>query len=440
MKATIVPLYFKEGKTAKFGNQLQLLKRLLQEDADFLQPLALGAPLPECDAVVFPEILGEAYRSVEAFRSISVPILIITSEFATVSMWDWEISNYLSSKGVVTIAPNTSDQAKLYCRMIATKRRMAGSKFLIFQDNPGEGFQPDIFKSFFWWEDECTENIRKKFGVSIERRSLETLGKKALSYTDSDAKRIWKKWNYPTSPGFSEQMALQAVKLYMALDDEIDSDSIIGMGTNCLNESGFCQSTPCLAWDRLLEERGMLWACEGDTVSLTTKYLLSKSLQKPLMMTNIYPFLMGMAALKHEKIPNFPELVSNPDDHILLAHCGYFGLLPRSYSSEWRLREPVLEIVNPDAHMFDARMKTGSVTAAKLDASMEKLMSVKAELKGYIQYDSSSDCRNGGVIEVSDGKAFMERTYSHHIILVEGDVSHELTALGKIMGLQIDSF
>jgi len=440
MKAKIVPLYFKEGKTGKFDSQLKLLKKLLNDDADILQPLALGAPLSKCDAVVFPEILGEAYRSVEAFRAISVPILIITSEFATVSMWDWEIANYLASKGIATIAPYNIDQAKLYCRMAATKRKMAGSKFLIFQDNPGEGFQPDIFKSFFWWEDECTANIQKKFGVTVERRSLEALGKKAFAYTDADAKSIWKKWDYPISAGFSEQMAIQAVKLYMALDDEIDSDSIIGMGTNCLNESGFCNSTPCLAWDRLLEERGMLWACEGDTVSLATKYMISQSLQKPLMMTNIYPFLMGMAALKHEKIPSFPENFSNPEDHILLAHCGYFGLLPRSYSTEWMLREPVLEIVDADAHMFDARMQIGPVTVAKLDASMEKLMSVKAHLKEYVQYDSTSDCRNGGVIEVSDGKTFMERTYSHHIILVEGDVSHELNALGKIMGLQIDSF
>ncbi|NQT59736.1 MAG: hypothetical protein HQ557_12205 [Bacteroidetes bacterium] len=440
MKARIVPLYFKKEKTEKFEIQLQRLRSLLENDAEFLQPAALGSSLPECDAVVFPEILGEAYRSVEAFTGISVPILIITSEFSTVSMWDWEISNFLSSKGIVTIAPYNLEQAQIYCRMIAVKRKMAESKFLIFQDNPGEGFQPDIFKSFFWWEDECTRNIQKKFGVSIERRSLQGLGKKALTYTDADAKKMWKSWDYPVSSGFTEHMAINAVKLYMALNDEIDSDLIVGMGTNCLNESGFCNSTPCLAWDRLLEERGMLWACEGDTVSLATKYMLSQSLQKPLMMTNIYPFLMGMAALKHEKIPNFPENITNPDDHILLAHCGYFGLLPRSYSSDWILREPVLEIVNSNSHMFDALMKIGPVTISKLDASMEKFMSVKAELKGYAQYDSTSDCRNGGIVEVSDGKEFMEKTYSHHIILIEGDVSHELNALGKIMNLQIDSF
>ena len=440
MKAKLLPLYFREEKTDKFDKQINILKTLLANEAEFLSPLPLGHSLPDCDAVIFPEILGEAYRNADIFKTVDKPILIITSEFASVSMWDWEISNFLKSKGVETINPYNLDQAKLFCRMLSTKRKLSQSKFLIFQDNPGDGFQPSIFKSFYWWEDECTKGIKDKFGISIERRSLKDLGQKALKYSDADAKKIWNSWDYPGSGGFSETMALNGVKLYMALENEIDSDSIIGMGTNCLNESHSCQSTPCLAWDKLLEERGILWACEGDTMSLATKVLLYSSLGKPLMMTNIYPFLMGQAALKHEKIPNFPEVDGDPDNHILLAHCGYFGLLPRSFSSEWILREPVLEIVNKNSCMFDARMKEGSVTISKLDASLLKIMSVKADLKGYVQYDETSDCRNGGVLEVPDGKRFMDRVYSHHIILVEGDISEELRVLGKIMDIEVDEF
>ncbi len=440
MKAILLPLYFKEERTEKFDKQLKNLKGLLGNEAVFLKSAALGNPLSECDAVVFPEILGEAYRNAEAFAAIDKPILLITSEFATVSMWDWEISNFLKAKDVETIKPCNLDQARMVCRMLANKRKMSESKFLIFQDNPGEGFQPSIFKSFYWWEDECMIGIKDKLGINIERRSLEDLGQKADKYTDSDARVQWKKWDYPVSSGFTETMALNAVKLYMALENEIDSDSIIGMGTNCLNESHYCQSTPCLAWDRLLEEKGMLWACEGDTVSLATKILLYESFKKPLMMTNIYPFLMGQAALKHEKIPDFPKMDENPDNYILLAHCGYFGLLPRSFSSNWTVRGPVLEIVNENAHVFDARMKEGPVTISKLDASLKKIMSVKADLKRYVQYDNTSDCRNGAVIEVSDGKRFLDRVYSHHIILVEGDISEDLKVLGKIMNLQVDEF
>ena len=69
-------------------------------------------------------------------------------------------------------------------------------------------------------------------------------------------------------------------------------------------------------------------------------------------MTNIYPFLMGDAALKHEKIPSFPEIVDEPENHILLGHCGYFGLLPRKFSTSWTLRAKQLAIVDEKSHML----------------------------------------------------------------------------------------
>ena len=440
MKARLVPIFFREDKTGKFESQSEKLRELLGDVATLLPPLALGDPVPECDGVIFPEILGEAYRRAEDFRRIGKPILIVTSEFGTFSMWDWEIMNFLGGEGVATLAPYNLEQARTYCRMVAVRSRLARSKLLVFQDNPGEGFQPEIFKCFFWWEEECVRRLKEKFGVTVERRSLRELGKKAAAYSDADAAAEWRKWDYPAAPSFTERMGQNAAKLYLALRDEIDSDDIIGMGTNCLNESRSCNTTPCLAWDRLLEERDMMCACEGDTVSLATMCMLYHSLGKPLMMTNIYPFLMGDAATKHEKIPGFPEILDNPGDHVLLAHCGYFGLLPRRFSSQWLVREKALAIVDPDAHAFDARMRTGPVTLSKVNSSMDRLMSVGAKLKGYVQYDDTSDCRNGGVIEVGDGKIFMDKIYSHHVVLVEGDISTELEAMGKVMGLAVDRF
>lgn len=77
----------------------------------------------------------------------------------------------------------------------------------------------------------------------------------------------------------------------------------------------------------LYEERELIRGCEGDTVSMLTKFILHKSLGSPIMMTNLYPFLMGQAALKHERIPDFPEVdpVDEPENHILVAHFGYLG-------------------------------------------------------------------------------------------------------------------
>src|SRR5690606_10918839 len=120
--------------------------------------LVLGASIPPtADAVIFPQMLGEAYRQLAAFRAIDRPILIVTSEFGTMSMWDWEIASYLRDEGVQTIAPYTIDQTRKLCRALVVKRELKQTKFVVFQDNPGEGFQAPIFKRFYWWEDECTQ-------------------------------------------------------------------------------------------------------------------------------------------------------------------------------------------------------------------------------------------------------------------------------------------
>ena len=439
MKARLVPLFFKKDRTEKFDRQLRNLKGLLGAQADFLPPVGLGDPLPECDAVVFPEILGEAYRSVEKLRAIRVPILLITSEFATVSMWDWEIANFLKNKGVATVAPYNLEQSKILCAGLATKKILAETKFLIFQDNPGEGFQPDIFKCFYWWEQECTDLIRKRFGVEILRKSFKKLGAEAKGISDADARKEWKRWDFPVSDDLSERALLSAVKLYLAVKKEIDGDpSFRGIGINCLNESAYSDTTPCLAWNMLYEEKGMIWACEGDTLSLLTKFLLHKALGAPIMMTNIYPFLMGQAALKHEKIPGFPETLEEPENHLLLAHCGYFGLVPRSFCTSWVLRPPVLAIVDKNAHMHDARMAVGGITLAKLDATLAKMMVIEGDLRGYVQYPGS-DCRNGAIVRVPNGHRLMKEMYSHHQLLMTGKRYKEIELLAPVFNIALEA-
>ena len=61
-------------------------------------------------------------------------------------------------------------------------------------------------------------------------------------------------------------------------------------------------------------------------------------------MTNLYPFLMGDAALKHEKIPYFPAVAERPADHILVAHCGFLGVVPQSFATSWSVQPRVLAV------------------------------------------------------------------------------------------------
>ncbi|MCP4398033.1 MAG: hypothetical protein GY801_12145 [bacterium] len=437
MKARLVPVYFKSGRDSVFNTQVERLHNLLAEEAEILEPVELGSSFPEAEAVVFPQILGDAYRQVVDFKKIDLPILIITSEFGTVSMWDWEIASYLKSEGIDTIFTYNLEMTKKVCKGLAVKRELRSTKFLVFQDNPGEGFQPEIFKCFYWWEDECTQRMKEKFGVNIVKKSFKEFGQVAKEISDEEAVKVIEDWQIPTE-GVSERMLNSAVKIYIAVKHELEKDAAIGaVGINCLNESRYSDTTPCLAWNMLYEEKKLIWGCEGDTIAMLTKYLLNKSLDVPIMMTNLYPFLMGQAALKHERIPYFPEVKDEPDNHLLLAHCGFFGLTPQSFATDWKLVPKALAIVDENATAIDARMATGNMTMAKLDATFSKMMVIEGELEDYIQYPDS-DCRNGAVIKVSDGRKLMNSLYSHHYCLMTGHNGVDIDMLARVFGLNVE--
>ena len=437
MKARLLPLYFKNSKNNEFDKQVYTLKELLNDQADFLEPVELGSILPEADAIVFPVLIGEAYKQVIEIKKITKPIIALTSEFGTVAMWDWEIITFLKAEGLKVFAPYDLSLTKVICRALSVKNEMKSTKFLVFQDEPGvAGMQPEILKRFYWWEDSCTQLMEEKFKIKIVKKSFKKLAEaaKAISDTEIQEKLQQLKVN---KEGVSVRALNSALKIYLAIKREIENEGNVGgVGINCLNESSYSDTTPCLAYNLLFQEEGILWVCEGDTMSLMTKYMVYKSLEAPIIMSNLYPFLMGMAALKHEKIDKFPE-IREPENCILVAHCGYFGLTPQCFSCEWTLRPGALVIVDENAIAIDAKMPLGKITLVKLHSSFDRLQVIEGNLEEYVQYPGS-DCRNGGIIRVRNGRRLMDLLYSHHSCIITGHKSAEIELVAKVFDLTIE--
>ncbi|MEI6241136.1 MAG: hypothetical protein WCR51_12160 [Planctomycetia bacterium] len=435
-KARVVPLAFSAAPDDGFHAQCGAIRRLLGDRIDLLPSAVLGSPLPECDAVILPQVLGDAYRRLDAIKAINVPILVVTSEFGTLSMWDWEILAWLRGEGVHAIAPYDLAQARRVCAGLQVKRELATGKFVVYQDDPGDGMQAPIFKRFYWWEDECSQRILDQFGLRIEKRSFKDLGARAKAIPDAAAEAAWREKQQPIA-GCAGKPVTSAMKMYLALRDDLDADPAIrAMGINCLNESMFSDTTPCLAWSLLHDERGLIWGCEADTVAMLTKHILRRSTGAAVIMTNLYPFLMGQAALKHERIEAFPP-AADPENHILVAHCGYMGVIPRSMSTSWTLKPKVLAIVDDNATAIDARLPEGPITMAKLMPTFDTLVATAAELTGYAGWPGS-DCVNGGVIRVKDGRRMMARLPSHHALVMVGDHTADLPLIGRVFDLAVD--
>ncbi|TFB74990.1 hypothetical protein E3O06_06540 [Cryobacterium glaciale] len=439
----LLPIYLEAYQTESFRRQFSLLQSLSAGLVEWHEPMQIAqAATHSADtassAIVVPDMSGLAYRLLPEFAAIDLPILIITSEFGTVSMWDWEIRDFLSRRGVKTIAPTSLEEFHDLCRALAVKKRLTGATMLAYQDNLGAGKQPDIFKRFYWWEDECVEDLSASFGVTVERRSYKELWARALSIpsvrVDAEMARI-----APIVPiaGLAMRARADALRLKLALSDELDeTPDVIAAGINCLNESETSTTTPCLAWNLLFEERGLMWGCEADLTSMITQFITWETLRTPAVMTNLYPFLMGNAALKHEKIPYFPP-VENPQNHILTAHCGFVGVIPQSWATQWTVRPPVLEIVDANAHVLDARLPEGDITIVKIASTMKSFTVAPAKLTNYQQY-ANSDCLNGAVLRVEDGYRYVEQLPSHHAVMAVGDVVRRLEVVGPILGVDIE--
>ena len=141
--------------------------------------------------------------------------------------------------------------------------------------------QPDIFKRFYWWEEECRDDMQEKFDVTIQQRSFKDLVAGANAVADSRVQDTRKRISGSVPiVGLSPCAQADALRLYLALSDEIDeSGEVIAAGINFLNESATSTTTPCLAFDLLFEERGLMWGCEADLPSMLTEILVHKSLQ-----------------------------------------------------------------------------------------------------------------------------------------------------------------
>ena len=435
IRAKVVPIRFKEINARELGEykqQLEILNAIYGDVAEFMNTVVAGDPIPECDAIVFPQLIGAAYHYKDVLRQYDKPMIVITSQFGTVDMWDWELIAYMRSAGFNVFSPYNIELGKVIFRAIAAKEHMKGAKFLMFQDDPGEGMQAYIFKRFYWWEKECSEQIKKFFGAKLIYKSWKAVNQRAAEIDAQKALDEFASWDIPCE-GITEENKLNVARLYLAICEVIDElGGVDGIGANCLNESMYSNTTPCLIWNMLFEKYGIIWCCEGDTLTLISTYVLYQSLRQPIMMTNIYPFLVGKAAIHHEKIDDFPP-VPDPENYALGVHCGYAGFAPRSFCSKWKMVPKVLAIVDEKAYMIDCELPTGDMVLAKINPSFDRITVIPGQIEKYVQVPGT-DARNASLLHYSKGEKVMEELPSHHQMIITGRQQAAISQIARVFG------
>ncbi len=68
MKARLVPLIFEEAnerERREYAEQMARLQEFYGGVADFTETVTVGRPLPQADAIVFPQLLGSSVPAPE---------------------------------------------------------------------------------------------------------------------------------------------------------------------------------------------------------------------------------------------------------------------------------------------------------------------------------------------------------------------------------------
>ena len=441
-KAKLQPLYFGAEASQAFSAQLELLREQLGLEADFEDPQSIEARLSNltADMIVFPQLSGGAYQMLEVFRSLPLPIVVMSSEACATAIWDWEITAWLRSAGIDVFTPYDIRQTKILCRAIGAKRELRKSRFVVFQDDVSLGLHAEMFQRFYWWQRENGRRMFQRFGITVEERSLRELTELARNISDDQVRMIWQGWQSRLPVVNVPEKALDdTLRLYTALKRILsDEPEIKGMGINCINEFPSMLATPCLVWNMLFQEHKLIWGCEADTLSMMTQHLISRSLNTPVVMTNIYPFLVGQPVLDHMDMKTFPT-VATPENYLLAGHCGYLGVLPQIETDEaWTLRSSVLDIFEGRGGAIDARLPLGDVHLVKLSPDCIGWTVVEADLEDYVQTPESGMSKVAALIQIESGPALLESITSQHYVLTSGATTADFRLLSRVFDLELN--
>lgn len=441
-RANLQPFYFGTEASEEVHTQLERLRHQLGSVAHFHDPLPIGSDLSrvEADLIVLPRLSGAAYQMLDIFRSISLPIVVLSSEVCATAIWDWEITGWLRSSGINVYTPFDIRQTEILCRAFAAKRELSQSRFVVFQDDVASGLHADMFQRFYWWQRENGQRMFERFGIKIEERSLLQLTEVARNVSDDQVQTIWQAWQ-PGLPvvNVPEKALFDTLRLYAALKRILnDEPEIKGMGINCINEFPSMLATPCLVWNMLYQDHQLIWGCEADTLSMMTQYLINRCLETPVVMTNIYPFLVGQPVLDHMDMPAFPA-VSDPENYLLAGHCGYLGVLPQSTETEsWALRSSVLDVFEGRGGAIDGRLPLGDVLLVKLNPDCDGWAVVEGDLQDYVHTPQSGLAKIAALIRVDNGPALLESITSQHYILTNRATVADFRLLARVFGLDLN--
>jgi L-fucose isomerase-like protein len=326
-------------------------------------------------------------------------------------------------------------------RALALKRFLSGRRMVVI----GE-------QNFPWNAHAVGDRVTARLGTEVTVHSLEDMRGRYAKFTTADIQRVraTRLAGRYEEGGVRPEALDQAILTYLAIRDLLEVEQALGFGVNCFGDliirGG--RDVPCLA-QLLLREEGYIASCDGDFIAMTGMILANFFLNKPAMMSNLYPVSYVGALTDHFGEPlspgeGYPQ--SQWHNFARLAHCGYVGVVSpemtpggKTYLRSWG---GTYEIKRDGRGCgVDGDLAGGEgITVISLASDMQRLMIARARVAETTRHPQLPHCESSGLLEFRDLRGFEEAVSRDHVVVVYGDHQRDFEILAGVLGLEAKIF
>jgi len=362
-------------------------------------------------------------------------------QFDEPDFWRWSARDFLQALGIDVHLVRHNRHGLALLRALAMKRFLAQAKIVVF----GE-------QNFPWNATDGGQLVTESLGTRIIVRSLADMRDRYAQFSDEEVACVWaeRKGRYIEQDVRPDQL-MNAVRTYLAIKSILEEEQALGFGVNCFGDliTGGGHDMPCLA-QVLLREDGYIASCDGDYLAMMSMVLTSFFLDKPCMMSNMYPVQYVGAITDHfgDALTPDPARYQREEWPQLarLAHCGYAGVVSpemaptgkvtlNDWGGTYEMKRDGLGCG------IDGELAAGQhATIVQLKFNGRTLLAVDAEVCETTRHANMRHCEATALLKFRDLPGFIDNISREHSVLCYGEHVEDFQVLAGVLGLECKVF
>jgi L-fucose isomerase-like protein len=350
--------------------------------------------------------------------------------------WRWSARDFLQALGVEVHLVKDNRHGLALLRALGMRRMLRDGRLVVF----GE-------QNFPWNAPAAGHLVTQSLGTDIVVRPMADIRGRYGRFSDADVDAAWRqrKERYVEKAVRPEELR-QAVRTYLAIREVLEEEKALGFGVNCFGDLVIRggRDVPCLA-QALLREDGYIASCDGDYLAMMSMVLTTFFLDKPCMMSNMYPVQYVGALRDHFGEPLSPEESRYGRDEwpnlARLGHCGWVGVVSPEMDPRGRVTlndwGGTYEIQRDGRGCgIDGELAAGQkITAVELKFDGRTLLVAGGEVCETTRHPNMPHCESTALLRFGNLEAFVENISREHTVVVYGDHVADFRVLAGVLGL-----